>query len=102
MGFGSTRAEARQLVNHNAIEVNAKRVNIASYQIAPGDEVRIREKSKTQLRVRAALEIAEQIGFVPWVEVDVKGVKGVYKALPEREELPPDINESLVVALYSK
>ncbi len=102
MGYAVTRAEARQLVSHNAVQVNGKRVNIPSYRVTPGDEVQIREKSKKQLRIEAALEIAEQIGFVPWVDVDVKQVKGVFKALPDRDELPPDINESLVVALYSK
>ena len=102
MGYAVTRAEARQLVSHNAVQVNGKRVNIPSYRVAPGDEIQIREKSKKQLRIEAALEIAEQIGFVPWVDVDVKQVKGVFKALPDRDELPPDINESLVVALYSK
>ena len=102
MGFGVTRAEARQLVSHNAIEVNGRRVNIPSYQVTPGDEVEVREKSKSQLRIKAALEIAEQIGFQPWVEVDVKTAKGLFKAAPERSELSRDINESLVVALYSK
>ena len=102
MGFGVTRAEARQLVSHNAIEVNGRRVNIPSYQVTPGDEIEIREKSKGQLRIKAALEIAEQIGFQPWVEVDVKAAKGLFKAAPERNELSKDINESLVVALYSK
>ena len=102
MGFGVTRAEARQLVSHNAIEVNGRRVNIPSYQVTPGDEVEVREKSKGQLRIKAALEIAEQIGFQPWVEVDVKTAKGLFKAAPERSELSRDINESLVVALYSK
>ena len=102
MGFGVTRAEARQLVSHNTIEVNGRRVNIPSYQVTPGDEVEVREKSKGQLRIKAALEIAEQIGFQPWVEVDVKTAKGLFKAAPERSELSRDINESLVVALYSK
>ena len=102
MGFGVTRAEARQLVSHNAIEVNGQRVNIPSYQVTPGDEVEVREKSKGQMRIKAALEIAEQIGFQPWVEVDVKTAKGLFKAAPERSELSRDINESLVVALYSK
>jgi small subunit ribosomal protein S4 len=102
MGFGVTRAEARQLVSHNAIEVNGQRVNIPSYQVTPGDEVEVREKSKDQMRIKAALEIAEQIGFQPWVEVDVKTAKGLFKATPERSELSRDINESLVVALYSK
>ena len=102
MGFGVTRAEARQLVSHNAIEVNGQRVNIPSYQVTPGDEVEVREKSKGQMRIKAALEIAEQIGFQAWVEVDVKTAKGLFKAAPERSELSRDINESLVVALYSK
>ncbi len=101
-GFGVTRAEARQLVSHKSIMVNGVKVNIPSYQVQPGDQVEVVEKSKTQLRITSALEIAEQIGFVPWVDVDVKGVKGVYKAMPERSELPPDIDEALVVALYSK
>ncbi len=102
MGFGVTRAESRQLVNHNAILVNGQRVNIPSYQVGPGDEVEVRDKSKRQLRVQAALEIADQVGFPHWVEVDVKSAKGVFKALPERVDLSADINESLVVALYSK
>jgi small subunit ribosomal protein S4 len=102
MGFGVTRAESRQLVSHKSILVNGVKVNIPSYQVQPGDQVEVVEKSKTQLRITSALEIAEQIGFVPWVDVDVKGVKGSFKALPERSELPPDIDEALVVALYSK
>ncbi|MEM7196031.1 MAG: 30S ribosomal protein S4 [Pseudomonadota bacterium] len=102
MGFGVTRAECRQLVSHKTVMVNGQRVNIPSYQIKPGDEIEVIEKSKKQLRITSALEIAEQIGFVPWVEVDVKAVKGQFKSLPERVDLPPDINESLVVALYSK
>ena len=102
MGFGVTRAECRQLVSHKSIAVNGKKVNIASYQVKPGDEIEVVEKSKKQLRVTSALEIAEQIGFVPWVEVDVKAVKGQFKLLPDRADLPPDINEALVVALYSK
>ena len=102
LGFGVTRAEARQLVSHKSIMVNGRKVNIASYQVNPGDEIEVTEKSKNQLRVKSALEIAEQIGFVPWVDVDVQAVKGTYKALPERSDLPPDINEALVVALYSK
>lgn len=102
MGFGVTRAESRQLVSHKAILVNGQSVNIPSYQVQAGDEIEIREKSKAQLRIKSALEIAEQIGFVDWVDVDVAKAKGVFKALPERDELPPDIDESLVVALYSK
>ena len=102
MGFAVTRAEARQLVSHNAIEVNGAKVNIPSYQVSPGDAIEVRQKSKDQLRIKSALEIAEQIGFQAWVEVDVKAAKGLYKSAPERSELSRDINESLVVALYSK
>ncbi|MGI9317780.1 MAG: 30S ribosomal protein S4 [bacterium] len=102
MGFGVTRAECRQLVSHKSIAVNGQKVNIASFQVKPGDEIEIVEKSKKQLRITSALEIAEQIGIVPWVEVDVKAVKGQFKSLPDRADLPPDINEALVVALYSK
>jgi small subunit ribosomal protein S4 len=102
MGFGITRAEARQLVGHNAILVNGTRVNIASYQVKPGDELSIREKSRTQLRIKSALDIAEQLGFVPWIDVETKGFKGVFKAVPARAELSQEIDESLVVALYSK
>lgn len=102
MGFGVTRAECRQLVSHKAVLVNGRKVNVASYSVNPGDEIEINEKAKKQLRITSALEIADQIGFVPWVEVDPKGVKGQFKSLPERADLPPDINEALVVALYSK
>ena len=102
MGFGVTRAEARQLVSHNSVLVNGTRVNIASYQVQPGDEVEIREKSKKQLRIIAAIEIAQQIGFPDWVEMDVKNLKGSFKSSPERSALAADIDESLVVALYSK
>lgn len=102
MGFGITRAEARQLVGHNAILVNGAKVNIPSYQVKPGDEVSIRERSRGQLRIKSALEIAEQLGFVPWVDVDSKAFKGSFKAVPDRGDLSQDIDESLVVALYSK
>ncbi len=102
MGFAVTRAEARQLVSHNAIVVNGSKVNIPSYQVSAGDTVEVREKSKKQLRIVSALEISEQLGFPHWVEVDAKGVKGVFKSLPEREDLSADINEALIVALYSK
>ncbi|MBX2867704.1 MAG: 30S ribosomal protein S4 [Acidiferrobacterales bacterium] len=102
MGFGVTRAECRQLVSHKSVMVNGKKVNIASYNVKAGDVIEITEKSKKQLRITSAMEIAEQIGIVPWVEVDVKAVKGVFKSLPDRADLPPDINEALVVALYSK
>ena len=102
MGFGVTRAECRQLVNHNAIEVNQKRVNIPSYEVKPGDVVRIREKSRSQERVNFSLDIADRIGFPSWVDVDIANYSGVYKALPERDELPDDINETLVIGYYSK
>ncbi len=102
LGFGVTRAEARQLVSHKCIMVNGVKVNVPSYQVKPGDEIEVVEKSKKQLRITAALEISEQIGVVPWVDSDPTAVKGVYKMLPERSDLSPDINEALVVALYSK
>ncbi|HEX7044877.1 MAG TPA: 30S ribosomal protein S4 [Burkholderiales bacterium] len=102
MGFGISRTEARQLVRHNAVLVNGKRVNIPSYQVRPGDVVEIAPRAREQLRIKAALEAAEQRGFPDWVEVDTKAMKGTFKAPPERSDLPADINESLVVALYSK
>ncbi|MEX0901083.1 MAG: 30S ribosomal protein S4 [Gammaproteobacteria bacterium] len=102
MGFAATRAEARQLVNHKGVSVNGAVVNIPSYQVAAGDIIEIREKSKKQLRIQSALSIASQIGLVEWVEVDEKALKGTFKTVPERGELLPDINENLVVELYSK
>ncbi len=102
MGFGVTRAESRQLVSHKAVTVNGNTVNIASYRVKPGDQIEIAEKCKKQLRIKSALEINEQIGFVSWVDVDMKRIDGKFLSLPERDDLPPDINESLVVALYSK
>lgn len=102
MGFGSTRAEARQLVSHKAILVNGLGVNIPSYQVSPSDEISVREKSRTQVRVADALELAQQRGVSEWVEVDSKKMVGVFKRLPDRSDLPADINESLVVELYSK
>ncbi len=102
MGFAVTRAEARQLVGHKAIMVNGKTVNIPSYQVKPQDTVEVRDKAKKQLRVQAALEIGEQVGIPHWIDVDAKSVKGVFKAVPDRADLPAEINESLVVALYSK
>lgn len=102
MGFASTRAEARQLVNHKAIAVNGKVVNIPSYQVAAGDVIEIREKAKKQLRIGSALSIASQVGLVDWVEVDEKALKGTFKSVPERSDLLPDVNENLVVELYSK
>ena len=102
MGFGASRTEARQLVRHNAVTVNGSRVNIPSCQVRANDIIEIAQSSREQLRVKAALEAAEQRGFPDWVDVDTKGMKGVLKAAPERSDLPADINESLVVALYSK
>lgn len=102
MGYGSTRAEARQLVSHGAIEVNGQRVTIASYQVQAEDVVAVREKSRNQVRIQSALEIASQRGFVDWVEVDASKMTGQFKRVPERIDLSADINESLVVELYSK
>lgn len=102
MGFGISRTEARQLVRHNAVTVNGKRVNIPSYQVRANDVIEIAQSAREQLRVKAALEAAEQRGFPDWVDVDIKAMKGTFKAAPERSDLPADINESLVVALYSK
>ena len=102
MGFGVTRAECRQLVGHKAILVNGKSVNIPSYQVSPNDVVAVRERSKKQVRIADSLAIAEQLGFPEWVDVDSKKMEGRFKAVPERADLPADINESLVVELYSK
>ena len=102
MGFAASRTEARQLVRHNAITVNGRRVTIPSYQVSPNDSLAVAEKSRKQLRVQSALEVAEQRGFVDWIEVDAKKMEGVFKALPERTDLPAEINEHLVVELYSK
>ena len=102
MGFGSTRAESRQLVSHKAILVNDKLVNIPSYQVRPGDVVSGREKAKNQLRVKGALDLSSSRAPVSWVEVDASKMSGVYRSVPERTELPADINENLIVELYSK
>lgn len=102
MGFGSTRAEARQLVGHRAITVNGKLVNIPSAQVRAGDSIAIVEKSKGQLRIQDSLQLAEKVGFPSWVEVDVKKMTGTFKGAPDRSEFGQDINESLVVELYSK
>jgi small subunit ribosomal protein S4 len=102
MGFGSTRSEARQLVSHKGILVNGRVVNIPSYAVSAEDQVEVREKAKKQVRVQNALALAEQYGFPEWVEVDTKGLKGVLKRVPDRSDLPADINESLIVELYSK
>jgi small subunit ribosomal protein S4 len=102
MGFAASRSEARQLVRHNGITVNDSKVNIPSYRVSPSDVIAVREKGKEQLRIKAALELAEQRGFVDWLDVDTKKMSGVFKAVPDRSELPPEINEHLVVELYSK
>jgi small subunit ribosomal protein S4 len=102
MGFASTRAEARQLVSHKAILVNDKSINIPSYQVKANDVISIRPKSREQLRIKAALSSAEEYGFPQWVEVEVNKFQGTLKTLPERMDLPSDINEQLVVELYSK
>lgn len=102
MGFGASRTESRQLVRHNGVLVNGKRVNIPSYQVKPGDVVEIADKAKSQLRVKAAAEAAEGRGIPEWLEVDAKALKGTFKALPARTDLPSSINESLVIELYSK
>ncbi|HEY5808039.1 MAG TPA: 30S ribosomal protein S4 [Povalibacter sp.] len=102
MGFAATRSEARQLVSHKAINVNGEAVNVASYQCKAGDVVAVREKAQKQLRIQAALNIKAQVGFPDWVEVDEKKFTGTFKQLPDREDILPDINENLVVELYSK
>ena len=102
MGFGVTRAECRQLVSHKSIEVNGELVNIPSYQVKANDVVSVREKARKQLRIQDSLNTAEQFGFPDWVEVDSKKMTGTFKAPPERTDLSADINESLVVELYSK
>ena len=102
MGFACTRAEARQLVSHKSIEVNGKPVNIPSYLLRAADVVTVREKSRAQLRIKASLDLAEQNGFPSWVEVDPKDFKGTFKSLPDRAEFANDVNEQLVVELYSK
>ncbi|MGV3653972.1 MAG: 30S ribosomal protein S4 [Noviherbaspirillum sp.] len=102
MGFGSTRAESRQLVSHKAFTVNGIVVNIASYQVKPGDVVAVREKAKKQARILEALSLAEQIGFPSWVSVDAKKMEATFKAVPDRGEIAADVNESLIVELYSR
>lgn len=102
MGFGSTRAESRQLVSHKAVMVNGQVVNIPSCQIAPNDVVSVREKAKRQLRIQQALALAAQRAEVPWVEVDAEKCEGVFKRHPDRTELSSEINENLIVELYSK
>ena len=102
MGFGSTRSESRQLVSHKAISVNGKTVNIASYQVGAGDVVAVREKAKKQLRIQNAINLAGQRSNVEWVDVNAEKKEGVFKRVPDRSDLPADINENLIVELYSK
>lgn len=103
MGFAVTRAQARQLVAHRAVSVNGKRVNLPSYQVRPGDEISLTESARSQLRVQESLTVSQEMDLAPtWVEVDAKKFSGVFKALPERSDLPSDINESLIIELYSK
>ena len=102
MGFGSTRNEARQLISHRTILVYDKSVNIPSFQVNPSDRIAVREKSKNQLRIKDALNVAEQFGLPEWIDVNSKNMEGVFKSIPDRSELPSEINEQLVVELYSK
>ncbi len=102
MGFGSTRAESRQLVSHKSILVNGQKVNIASYQVGADDVVSVNEKSRSQLRIQAALQLSVQRAQIDWVDVDIEKMEGVFRRSPERNELPQEINENLIVELYSK
>ncbi|MDJ0656171.1 MAG: 30S ribosomal protein S4 [Xanthomonadales bacterium] len=103
MGFAVTRAQARQLVGHKAIEVNGRTVNIPSFEVSPGDVVTIREKAQKQLRIQEAINVSQEMDLVPgWVEVDPKKMEGVFKSAPDRVDLSADINENLIVELYSK
>lgn len=102
MGFGSTRAEARQLVSHKAIAVNGVTVNIASYLVKAGDVVAIREQAKKQLRIADSLKLADSVGLPGWVQVDLSKMEGVFKKAPDRDEFGAEINESLIVELYSR
>jgi small subunit ribosomal protein S4 len=102
MGFGSTRAEARQLVSHKAMTVNGSRSTFPSYMVKTGDVISVREKSKKQTRVSEALQLAQQVGLPAWVDVNLDKVEGVFKKVPDRDEFAADINESLIVELYSR
>ena len=102
MGFGSTRAEARQLVSHKAITVNGSTVNIPSYSVKTGDVVAVRDKSKKQNRIVEALQLAQQVGMPAWVEVSIDKAEGTFKKVPDRDQFASDINESLIVELYSR
>ena len=102
MGYGSTRAESRQLVSHKGITVNGGTVNIASYQVKPEDVVAVAEKARGQMRIQAAVQLSSQRAAIEWVDTDAEKLEGVFKRLPDREELPAEINENLIVELYSK
>ena len=102
MGFGSTRAEARQLVSHKAVTVNGQLVNIPSYMVKTGDVIAVREKSKKQNRVVEALQLAQQVGIPAWVEVNADKAEGVFKKVPDRDEFAADVKEALIVELYSR
>jgi small subunit ribosomal protein S4 len=102
MGFGSSRAEARQIVRHNSILVNGKRVNTPSFLVKPGDLIELSNKAKEHIRLKSSIQAADNRGFPAWIEMDVKEIKGLYKNRPDRTDLPSTINESLVVELYSK
>jgi small subunit ribosomal protein S4 len=102
MGFGSTRAEARQLVSHKAMTVNGKSVNIPSFMVKAGDVVAVRDKSKKQNRIAEALQLAQQVGMPAWVEVNLEKAEGTFKSVPDRDQFAADVNESLIVELYSR
>jgi small subunit ribosomal protein S4 len=102
MGFGSTRAEARQLVSHKAMTVNGQSVNIPSFMVKAGDVIAVREKSKKQGRVEEAMQLAQQVGIPAWVEVNAAKAEGIFKKVPDRDEFAADVNESLIVELYSR
>ncbi|XBC39156.1 MAG: 30S ribosomal protein S4 [Buchnera aphidicola (Nurudea shiraii)] len=102
MGFGATRFESRQLINHKSILVNEKVVNIPSYQVSSGDVIEVSNKSKKQTRIKAALELTEQREFPDWIEINISQMKGVFKRIPERSDLSAEINEHLIIELYSK
>ncbi len=102
MGFSASRAEARQLVRHNGITVNGRKMNIPTYQVRPNDVVAVAERARKQPRIQAALEMTQQRGFADWIDVDASKMQGVFKSRPERSDLPAEINEHLIVELYSK
>ncbi|HND13753.1 MAG TPA: 30S ribosomal protein S4 [Pseudomonadales bacterium] len=102
MGFGATRAESRQLVAHSAILVNGRKLNIPSYQVKAGDVISVRERAKAQLRIQSAMTLAAQRGTAEWIEVDANKLEGTFKRVPDRVDLSPEINENLIVELYSK